>query len=159
MPSAEPMSMTLGASTFERNLAVLSRGSPDAAARVRLSPPRPDARVIATDDGVPAIELVQGASAVALCSRRRPLDEARRLIEPVDIADAAIFVVLGFGAGYHVAELARKVGRSGLIVVWLKAVRGRFLSSSLPPAAISAILIIFLVWRGLPDTRCMGLLV
>lgn len=118
MPSAEPMSMTLGASTFERNLAVLSRGSPDAAARVRLSPPRPDARVIATDDGVPAIELVQGASAVALCSRRRPLDEARRLIEPVDIADAAIFVVLGFGAGYHVAELARKVGRSGLIVVF-----------------------------------------
>ena len=35
---------------------------------------------------------------------------------------------------------------------------GAFLSSSLP-AAISAILIIFLVWKGLPDTRCMGLLV
>ena len=49
--------------------------------------------------------------------------------------------------------------RSGLIVVWLKAVRGRRLSSSFPPAAISAILIIFLVWKGLPDTRCMGLLV
>lgn len=118
MPSAEPMSTSLGLSTLERNLAVLMRGSPDTAARVRLSPPRPEARVIATDDGVPAIELAQGGSAVALCSRRRPLDEARRLVEPVDITDAAIFVVLGFGAGYHIAELARKVGRSGLIVVF-----------------------------------------
>ncbi len=118
MPSAEPMTTAIGATALERNLAALMRGSPDAAARVRLAHPRPDARIIATDDGVPAIELAQGGSTAALCSRRRPLEEARRLMEPIEIAEAAIFVVLGFGAGYHIAELARRVGKSGLIVVF-----------------------------------------
>ncbi len=118
MPSAEAMTITTGASTLERNLGVLMRGSPDACARVRLASPRPDARVISTDDGVAAIEIASAGGTIALCSRRRPLEEARQLMEPVDIAAAAIFVVAGFGAGYHVAELARRVGRAGLIVVF-----------------------------------------
>jgi len=118
MPTADAMTVSVGAGALERNLAALVRGSPDTAARVRLAGRRSDAHLVPTDDGVPAIEIVRGGTAVSLCSRRRPLDEARRLIEPVEIADAAIFVVVGFGAGYHIAELARRVGKTGLIVVF-----------------------------------------
>ncbi|MBX3402638.1 MAG: motility associated factor glycosyltransferase family protein [Phycisphaeraceae bacterium] len=119
MPIAESARIATGAGALERNLGVLCRGSPDAAARVRLAAARGDAAFINTADGVPALELrAPDGAAVALCSRRRPLEEARRIIEQVDPAEAAIFVVPGFGAGYHVAELARKIGRSGLIVVF-----------------------------------------
>lgn len=104
---------------LERNLGALARGSPDAASRIRIALPRTDAGFVETDDGVPAVELrPPGRGAVALCSRRRPIEEARRLIAPVDVAGSAIFVVLGFGAGHHVAELARRVGKSGLILVF-----------------------------------------
>ena len=118
MPSTEQMTISVGTTVLERNVAVLMRGSPDTCARVRLAHGRSDARVIATDDGVPAVELLQESGTVAMCSRRRPLDEARRLMEGVDVAAAAIFVVMGFGAGHHVAELVRRVGKSGLIVVF-----------------------------------------
>lgn len=119
MPIAEPAGIATGAGVLDRNLGVLARGSADAAARVRLAVARGDAAFVDTADGVPALEIRSGGGgAVALCSRRRPLEEARRLIEPIDAAEAAIFVVPGFGAGYHVAELARKIGRSGLIVVF-----------------------------------------
>ena len=118
MPLAAPTERPVDVGTLERNLAAIARGSPEACSRIRLAPGRPGVRVIATDEGVPAIELSGPSGTVALCSRRRPLEEARRLIEPVNAVDAAIFVVTGFGAGYHVAELARKVGKSGLIVVF-----------------------------------------
>jgi len=100
------------------NLSALVRGSRETVGRIRAAQPRSDARIIQTADAVPAVELVDGDKRVALCSRHSPLQEARNLIDQVSIAEAAIFVAIGFGMGYHVAELARRVKATGLILVF-----------------------------------------
>ncbi|MBL8991401.1 MAG: motility associated factor glycosyltransferase family protein, partial [Phycisphaerae bacterium] len=115
---------TIGLSALERNVAALAAASPDAATRIQTAPPRPDLVWIDTPDGVPSATITDldplGLAQVSrsLASQRRPLEEARRLTEPVKIADAAVLVVLGFGLGYHVAELARRVRKTGIIVVF-----------------------------------------
>lgn len=122
--------MTIALETcLDRNLALLERSSPEIAARVRAAPPRRDVRFAETDDGVPAVSIGGSGSASdafsegagkfrALCSARRPLEEAERLISRVDLATTACIVVAGFGAGYHVAGLARGLKRTGLIIVF-----------------------------------------
>lgn len=101
-------------SVLARNLAALRKGSPDAAARIESAAPRPDARIITTDDGAWSVEL----GPQALASRRRPLDEARRFADTVDPRRAAIVVIGGFGAGHHVRAVAERLGRTGVVIVF-----------------------------------------
>ena len=108
----------LATSHLEANLAALARGSPDAVARIRSAATRPDFELLETRDGVPTAQLGQGAHARLLASKYRPLDEAEKLVAPIDIKHAAVFVVAGFGMGYHIAALARKLGRTGIIIVF-----------------------------------------
>jgi hypothetical protein len=108
----------LATSHLEANLAALSRASPDAVARVRAAAPRPDLQFLDTPDGVPTAQIGSGAEARLLASRRRPLDEAEKLIATIDIKNAAVFVVAGFSMGYHVAALSRKLGRTGIVFVF-----------------------------------------
>ncbi len=61
---------------------------------------------------------VQGVTQRALCSRRDPITEARRLAEKVDIREHPAVVITGFGMGYHVAELARRMGKTGVLFVF-----------------------------------------
>jgi len=53
-----------------------------------------------------------------LASAHRPIDEAKRLIDPIDIVEHAVFVVYGFGLGYHVQHLAARLKKGGLILVF-----------------------------------------
>ncbi len=108
----------LATTTFERNLAALRRGSPEVARRLGETQARADVRCIDTDDGALSLEIGEGQSRRALASRRRPRDEAEALVRTVDIADAAVFLVSGFGAGHHVEALARRLKRTGVIVVF-----------------------------------------
>lgn len=110
--------------TLDRNLAVLSRCSRAAADLIRVSPGRADAEFFPTDDRHPSGEPALSATiagprgATLLASRRRPLDEAARLAESVPVESAAAVVVIGFGVGHHVAALARRMGRTGVIYVF-----------------------------------------
>ena len=53
-----------------------------------------------------------------LHSRHQPQDEARRLIDAVEgVGQRAVFVIHGFGLGYHVEELFNRAGREALLVV------------------------------------------
>lgn len=119
-PSSGAASVSLTSTEiFERNLQALALRNPDTARRLANAPALATTLAFTnTDDGVPAATLSAGNTAQSLCSRRRPLDEARKLIDAVDIKSAAVFVVAGFGLGYHVLELARRVGKTGLIVVF-----------------------------------------
>src|SRR4051812_1093520 len=47
---------------------------------------------------------------ILLHSRHDPLDEAKRLIDPLPLEDRAAFAIWGFGLGYHVAELFDRAG-------------------------------------------------
>ncbi|MEZ6234115.1 MAG: 6-hydroxymethylpterin diphosphokinase MptE-like protein [Phycisphaerales bacterium] len=105
-----------------RNLAVLARTSPGAVRAIAAAPPAGDLRAIRTPSG--AIGFVQGdpsrdpARERALCSRRDPVAEARRFADRLDPRDAAAAVVLGFGAGYHIAQIARRYAGTGGAVVF-----------------------------------------
>src|SRR5690606_14072402 len=97
---------------FERNLRALKRTSPAACARILSASPAPEASFELAGDAALAVSL----AGRWLTSRRAPLVEASRLADTVPVAEAGIVVALGFGAGYHIAQLAERMGRRGLIV-------------------------------------------
>ncbi len=99
---------------LDRNLAGIVRVNPLAARRIAATLPRPNVRWVTSDEGVDVPEL----GPVALASRRRPLTEARRTADGVDIRKKASVLIAGFGAGYHVAELSRRLNGAGLIIVY-----------------------------------------
>jgi len=108
----------LATSIFERNLRALSRTSPDAARKLSEVEPQEGVRFFETEEGALSAETGRGQTACALASRRRPVEEARRLVGSLDLAESAVFIVSGFGMGYHVELLARKLGKTGIVVVF-----------------------------------------
>lgn len=116
MTSAPPIS-TEAARRLEANLAALAGGSPAVARQViAVAPSEPPALefVDTFDPGAPSA-LHHG---VPLASRKKPLEEGERLASTMDLRTAAAAVFVGFGLGYHVAALARRMKREGLIVVF-----------------------------------------
>jgi hypothetical protein len=105
-----------GESTLERNLTELARTSPRIAAAIRAAAPRSDLTFHPAPDGALGLTAGAGPDARQLASRRAPIDEARRLADTVDVAEAAGIDVLGFGAGHHVRALAAKLSHTGVII-------------------------------------------
>jgi hypothetical protein len=52
-----------------------------------------------------------------LHSRYDPLEEARFLVRDIPCRERALYVVLGFGLGYHVKELVRRIPRNSHVLV------------------------------------------
>lgn len=102
-----------GASILERNLAALARSSRVVAERLRAQPASRSVEFVETGESGALSATLDGR---ALASKRRPLEEARRLASTVDIKEAAVFAVTGFGVGHHVAALAERLGRTGIIL-------------------------------------------
>ncbi len=50
-------------------------------------------------------------------SRFDPLEEARFLVKDIPLRERTMYVVLGFGLGYHVKELLQRIPRSSHVVV------------------------------------------
>lgn len=100
------------AAVLDRNLRALQRTSPAAAAQIRAAEPSAQCAFEPAADGALAVSL----GGRWLTSRRAPLVEAERLARAVDVARAGVVVVLGFGAGHHLAKLAEQIGRRGLLV-------------------------------------------
>ncbi|MHC4965915.1 MAG: motility associated factor glycosyltransferase family protein, partial [Planctomycetota bacterium] len=101
-------------SLLARTTACLGSRNADLAFQLGSTEPRGDIAFTDTPQGVPAVAV----AGTPLCSRHRPLDEAGRLVDRIDLVEHAVIVVLGFGAGYHVQRLAQRLGRGGLIVVF-----------------------------------------
>jgi hypothetical protein len=107
--------------TLERNLASMARASGSTARLLMATTGRDDIEFITTDEeGLLTAAAADGFGGPVrlLASRRRPLEEGRRLAETIDIKAAAGLVVLGFGAGYHVRALAERMRRTGVIYVF-----------------------------------------
>jgi hypothetical protein len=103
---------------LERNLQALAALSPDVARQVRGSGARDDVRFVVTEDGVLSATIGDGTGARALASKRRPLEEAKRLADTVTLQEAGVVVVLGFGAGHHAAAMTERMRRTGLVIVF-----------------------------------------
>src|SRR5687768_15874012 len=81
-----------------RNLAALWALDADLARRIEALHPTEPYAVQASKAGPPTVAVQSpGGRSVFLHSRYEPLDEARRLIDAVDIGDHVIFYVFGFG--------------------------------------------------------------
>ncbi len=115
---------------LDRNLDALRRADPSgrAAGLVQSAAARADVAWIDTPvraaDGTPLPTgtitewTATGAVARSLASRRDPLAEAARLADEVKASEAGAIVVVGFGLGYHVAELARRVRNNSIIMLF-----------------------------------------
>lgn len=103
---------------FSRNLQALGRCAPETARELAQTPARPDCALETAPDGGATGTVGEGADARRLASARRPLDEASRLAERVDPAEAGVVVVQGFGVGHHVGRIAEKLGRTGVVLVY-----------------------------------------
>ncbi len=101
-------------SALKSNLACLGERNSDLAEKLEAVTPSTEVSFEQTPQGVEAVVL----AGKPLCSRHRPLDEADRLTESVDLIENAVIVVLGFGAGYHVRRLAERMGKAGVIIVF-----------------------------------------
>lgn len=98
-----------------RNLAALAVGSRRLAERLRDTDPADELIFSRTqDEGV----LSATSDAVALCSKRRPLEEAKRFADAIDFKSAGMIVVLGFGMGHHIRALVERVRGRAVVVVY-----------------------------------------
>ena len=108
------MSLTTTSSALRANLACLGHRNSDLARALEDTSPAQDLIFSETPEGI--LSATYGGR--NLCSRRHPLAEVRRLIGPIDIVENAVFVVNGFGLGYHVQVLAERLKTHGLIVIF-----------------------------------------
>lgn len=101
-----------------RNLGALARTSPAAVRAIAAASPAVDLRVRETPSGLSSFVRGEGTTERALCSRKDPAAEARRFADRLDPRDAAAAVILGFGAGHHVAEVSRRYAGTGGVIVF-----------------------------------------
>ena len=108
------MGSIVAESALAGNLASLGELNRDLAEALERPGPEVDLEFADTPQGVPTAVLGDQR----LASRHRPLDEADRLVESIDLLEHSVVVVLGFGLGYHVQRLAERLERAGLIIVF-----------------------------------------
>lgn len=120
-----------GSEILDRNLRALSKYSGAAVRQITSAPLSTEVEWVESEEEKPGLVLVETSSVVAdpfglgaapepvrrvLASRRRPVTEAERLADSVDVIETGGVCVLGFGAGYHCEVLAERMGDQGAIV-------------------------------------------
>lgn len=99
---------------LERNLSAISRLSPDVALDLPRAEPAAGWSFSRSGDG----SLTGEQDGRLLASRRSARAEGERFADGVDIREAAVIVVLGFGAGHHVRAIGERLKGTGLLVVF-----------------------------------------
>jgi hypothetical protein len=102
---------------FQANLAALRRRDSDLADRLAAAQPAPLAWAEARS-GLLSATLEHDGRGLALASKYDPAQEAAKLVGTLDHQKSACVVVMGFGLGYHIAEVARQMGRAGMLIVY-----------------------------------------
>jgi hypothetical protein len=110
--SSDPAKAAAHHPVFERNLAALGARNSDLAEALRGTAPASVEWITAADGA--RVAAYEGR---ALASRHAPCGEAANFADSIDLREKAVVAVLGFGVGYHIAELCRRMGRSGLVIV------------------------------------------
>ena len=115
MPVTNPQPVEASPEILRRNLEAIARTSPDIARRLAGQPPRDDVLFIRADDGSISAQLPDGRW---LASRRRPAEEGRRLAQRAEIREHGAIAVAGFALGHHLAPIAERVRRQGVLLVF-----------------------------------------
>src|SRR5689334_3383774 len=94
-----------------RNLAALWAVDPQLAAAIEALRPGPAYPTEPSRAGPPTVAVeIAGGRKVHLHSRHHPIDEAKRLVDPIDFDARFAFYVHGFGLGYHVQQIFDRAG-------------------------------------------------
>ncbi|MGH7132197.1 MAG: motility associated factor glycosyltransferase family protein [Phycisphaerales bacterium] len=123
LPTSTTIPTSSCAGVLERNLAHLGRFTPKVVEAIRSGFARMDLEWIQTPTGRPSATTTDWDAAGmpvtrALASKRDPMGEAEKLTQNVDVKQHAAVVVMGFGLGYHVEQIARRMKRTGIVVVF-----------------------------------------
>ncbi|MBZ0172964.1 MAG: DUF115 domain-containing protein, partial [Phycisphaerales bacterium] len=123
--------VSTGSELLDRNLRALAKSSPSTANKIAAAPLSTELEWVDSEEDLPGLVLIETPSVVAdpfglveapsavrrvLASRRRPVTEAERLAESVDVIEHGGVCVMGFGAGYHCRAFAERMGDMGAIV-------------------------------------------
>ena len=100
-------------SVLDRNLEALARTSPQAARNIRAATARADVEFFESDEGELSASTGDGR---LLASRRRPMSEAARLADTVDITEVAGVAVTGFALGHHLRIFAERMNKTGVLL-------------------------------------------
>jgi len=103
-------------SYFEKNMSVLQASDPDIVKRLAENTPDMDIDCIDSKKG-PVPEVIRDGRKLYVHSRFDPVKEAERFISEVDAAQFDLFIVCGFGFGYHIEALAEHVAPDAIILV------------------------------------------
>ena len=107
-----------------KNLAALWTVDPALAEAIEALHPEEGYPVQMSKAGPPTVSVTTAAGrTVAMHSRYQPVDEARRLIEKIEVANRLVFFVYGFGLGYHVELLFEEGGKEAVIFIFEPDVR------------------------------------
>jgi len=113
MTTAQPIpKIRVESEILAANLVIIGTRNPRAARAIADAPPKEGIEWIETDDGALSAKL----DGKWLASRRRPLEEAQRFAEQIDLETNGCAAILGFGLGHHVAALTER-GSTELVVV------------------------------------------
>src|SRR5687768_14858057 len=106
-------------SPFLANLAALWAVDPKLAANIEAMDSIPSYALEATKLGRQTLVMTTAEGRdIAMHSRHDPIDEAKRLIDPLPIEERAAFAVWGFGLGYHVEHLFDRAGDDAILCVF-----------------------------------------
>jgi hypothetical protein len=105
-------------SPYIANLAALWAADPKLAAAIEALEDAPSHATEPSKSGSPTVSLrTEQGRTISLHSRYEPLDEAKRLIEPLPTDDRTAYYIHGFGLGYHVQELFDRASSEAIICV------------------------------------------
>lgn len=101
------------------NLAALWTVDPALAERIEAMHPRPSYPVQRSKAGPPTVFVpTPDGRTVCLHSRYQPIEEARRLVDPIDVAERTTFYIFGFGLGYHLELLFERAGEEAIFCIF-----------------------------------------
>lgn len=108
-------------STLDRNLGALLALNGALARELSELEPADGLEWVVTEEGEGspgAVYKEEGGTARALSSRRTPRAEGERWAAQADLSKHAVFVVRGFGLGYHIGSLAKQAAGRGAVIVF-----------------------------------------
>ena len=120
MGAADPFRYVLEKdSPLLANLAALWTVDPGLTERIEALHPRPSYPVQRSKTGAPTVFVpTPDGRTVCLHSRYQPIDEAKRLIDSIDVAERTTFYIFGFGLGYHVELLFDRAGDEAIFCIF-----------------------------------------
>ncbi len=112
-----PQTPVDASAVFLANMAALWHRDPQLAQRIDEVRDEDRLELVPTRSGAATVAVDTPKGPTLLHSRYDPVKDAAKLIDAVEIDGKFCFVVLGFGLGYHVRELFRRLKGDAVIVV------------------------------------------